>query len=120
MVEYGVVLRHVVFTKGIEVDKAKVDIIQSLPFPQTIREVISFLGHFEFYWRVIKDFSKPASPLCDLLAEDACFYFKEDCTKAFDEFYCFLVGCFSKYMQVPIALRIWKRPHSLARFALML
>jgi len=42
MVEHAVVLRHVVSAKGIEVDKAKVDIIQSLPYPQTIREMRSF------------------------------------------------------------------------------
>ena len=41
MVERGVVLGHVVSAKGIEVDKEKVDIIQYLPYPQTIREVRS-------------------------------------------------------------------------------
>jgi len=33
MVEHGVVLGHVVSSKGLEVDKAKVEIIQSLPYP---------------------------------------------------------------------------------------
>ena len=42
MVEHGVVLRHVVYAKGIEVDKAKVDIVRPLPYPQMIREVRSF------------------------------------------------------------------------------
>jgi len=42
MVERGVVLGHVVSAKPIEVDKAKVDIIQSLPYPQTTREVRCF------------------------------------------------------------------------------
>ena len=41
MVEHGVVLGHVVSAKGIEVHKAKVDIIHYLPYPQTIREVRS-------------------------------------------------------------------------------
>jgi len=41
-VEHGVVLGHVVSAKVMEVDKAKVDIIQSLPHPQTSREVRSF------------------------------------------------------------------------------
>jgi len=66
-------------------------------------QVRSFLGHFEFYCRFIKDFSKIATPSCDLLANDACFYFNEDCMKAFDEFCCFFDGYFSKYNQVPIA-----------------
>ena len=34
MVEHGVVLGHVVSSKGLEVDKAKIDIIQSLPYPK--------------------------------------------------------------------------------------
>jgi len=119
MVVDGVVLWDVVSAKGAEVDKTKVDIIQSLPYHQTIREVRSFEGHFEFYYRFIKDFSKVASPLRDLLAKDACFPFNEVSMMAFDVFHCFLVW-YSKYIQVPIALRIRKRPHSLARSAHML
>jgi len=42
MVEHGVVLGHVVAAKGTEVDKAKVDIIQCPPYPETTREVRSF------------------------------------------------------------------------------
>jgi len=78
MAEHGVVLGHIVFAKGIGADKPKVDIIQSLPCPQTIRLLKSFLGHFEFYCRFIKDFSKISSPLCDLLAKDACSHFNDD------------------------------------------
>ena len=85
MIKHGVVLEHIVSAKGLEVNKAKVDIIQFLPYPQTVRDVRSFLGHVGFYRRFIKDFSKIASPLCDLLAKDACFDFSENCMKAFDE-----------------------------------
>ena len=49
MVEQGIVLGHVVSSRGIEVDKAKVDSIQSLPYPTSVREVRSFLGHAGFY-----------------------------------------------------------------------
>ena len=45
MVASGIVLGHVVSSKGIEVDKAKVEIISHLPPPKTVREVRSFLGH---------------------------------------------------------------------------
>jgi len=37
MVEHGVVLGHVVSSMGLEVDKAKVKIIQSLPYPQCVK-----------------------------------------------------------------------------------
>jgi len=39
MVEQRVVLRHVVSSRGLEIDKAKVDIIQSLPHPKCFKDV---------------------------------------------------------------------------------
>jgi hypothetical protein len=77
-------LGHVVSHKGIEVDKAKVDLISDLPPPQIVKEICSFLGHARFYRRFIKDFSKIARPLCNLLAKDAPFYFNEECHSAFE------------------------------------
>ena len=40
MVEQGIVLGHVVSSRGIEVDKAKVDTIQSLPYPTSVQVFI--------------------------------------------------------------------------------
>jgi len=45
MVQQGIVLGHVISHRGIEVDKAKVDLISNLPPPRTVKEVRSFLGH---------------------------------------------------------------------------
>ena len=85
MVEQGIVLGHVVSKKGIEVDKAKIDVISSLPYPTNVREVRSFLGHAGFYRRFIKDFSKIASPLCTLLQKEVDFNFNDACKQSFDE-----------------------------------
>ena len=42
MVQEGVVLGHIVSNKGIEVDKAKVDIIEKLPPPTLLKGVRTF------------------------------------------------------------------------------
>ena len=84
MVEQGIVLGHVISSKGMEVDPAKIDVISHLPYPSCVREVRSFLGHAGFYRRFIKDFSKKALPLSNLLQKDVVFHFDERCKEAFD------------------------------------
>ncbi|CAN6560253.1 unnamed protein product [Malus baccata var. baccata] len=71
--------------KGIEVDKSKIDLVRHLPFPTSVREVRSFLGHVGFYRRFIKDFSKIAQPLCRLLQKEVAFEFTKECTKSFKQ-----------------------------------
>jgi len=46
--------------------------------------VRSFLGHAGFYRRFIKDFSKIARPLTQLLLKDAPFDFTDECLSAFN------------------------------------
>ncbi|CAL9018971.1 unnamed protein product, partial [Prunus brigantina] len=45
MVKQGVVLGHVISSKGIEVDKAKIDNISNMAAPTSMKGVRSFLGH---------------------------------------------------------------------------
>ena len=84
MVQEGIVLGHKISARGIEVDKAKIDVIEKLPPSVNFKGVKSFLGHVGFYMRFIKDFSKIAKPLSNLLNKDAVFLFDEDCLKAFN------------------------------------
>lgn len=83
MVRKGIVLGHVISESGIEVDKAKIDLISNLPPPRSVKEIRSFLGHAGLYRRFIKDFSKISRPLCNLLAKDAPFVFDDECLHAF-------------------------------------
>src|SRR5688572_23001601 len=78
MVEKGIVLGHLISSRGIEVDKAKVEVIECLPPPVSVKGVHSFLGHAGFYCRFVKDFSKIARPLTDLLCKDAPFSFTDE------------------------------------------
>ncbi|GJZ50726.1 hypothetical protein Tco_0605241 [Tanacetum coccineum] len=84
MVKEGIVLGHKISKNGIEVDKAKVDVIAKLPHPTTIKGVQSFLGHADFYRRFIKDFSKISPPMTHLLEKNTPFIFSNKCNQAFE------------------------------------
>ncbi|GJT25287.1 hypothetical protein Tco_0895224 [Tanacetum coccineum] len=78
-VKVGIVLDLRNSRKGIEVDKAKVNVISKLPHPTTVKGIRSFLRHAGFYQRFIKDFSKISRPMTHLLEKNTPFNFLEDC-----------------------------------------
>ncbi|GKC75890.1 hypothetical protein Tco_1126664 [Tanacetum coccineum] len=84
MVKEGIVLSHKISKNGIEVDKAKVDVIAKLPHPTTVKGVQSFLGHAGFYRQFIKDFSKISRSMTHLLEKNTLFIFSDDCIQAFN------------------------------------
>ncbi|KAK8666162.1 hypothetical protein V6N13_006314 [Hibiscus sabdariffa] len=84
MVDEGIVLGHKISSRGMEVDRAKIDVISKLPPPTTVKGICSFLGHAGFYRRFIENFSKITKPLCSLLEQGRQFEFNEACTKAFE------------------------------------
>ncbi|PHT34333.1 hypothetical protein CQW23_26133 [Capsicum baccatum] len=65
--------------KGIEVDRAKVEVIEKLPPPISVKGVQSFLGHAGFYRSFIKDFSN-----CKHLEKKVKFSFDDDFLKAIE------------------------------------
>nr|GEY96694.1 reverse transcriptase domain-containing protein [Tanacetum cinerariifolium] len=83
MVKEGIVLGHKISKKGIEVDKAKIEVISKLPHPTTVKGIRSFLGHPGFYRRFIKDFSKISRPMTNLLEKNSPFIFSNECIQAF-------------------------------------
>ncbi|GJV58701.1 reverse transcriptase domain-containing protein [Tanacetum coccineum] len=84
MVKEGIVLGHKISKLGIEVDRAKIDVIAKLPHPTTVKGVRSFLGHAGFYRRFIQNFSKIARPMTHLLEKETPFYFSKECIEAFN------------------------------------
>ncbi|GJY31388.1 reverse transcriptase domain-containing protein, partial [Tanacetum coccineum] len=83
MCKEGIVLGHKISKAGIEVDRAKADVIAKLPHPTTVKGVRSFLGHAGFYRQFIQDFSKIARPMTHLLEKETPFVFSKDCIDAF-------------------------------------
>nr|GEY61784.1 reverse transcriptase domain-containing protein [Tanacetum cinerariifolium] len=84
MCREGIVLGYKILKYGIEVDRAKVDIIAKLPHTTTVKGVRSFLGHAGFYRRFIQDFSKIARPMTHLLEKETPFVFSKECVNAFN------------------------------------
>ncbi|GKA85321.1 putative nucleotidyltransferase, ribonuclease H [Tanacetum coccineum] len=84
MVKEGIVLGYKISGAGIEVDRAKIDVIAKLPYPTNVKGVKSFLGHAGLYRRFIKDFLMISKPMTQLLMKDAKSDFSDDCKKAFN------------------------------------
>ena len=85
IIDYEIVLDHVVLFKSIKIDKSKIDIVYALPYPISMREVHSFLEHTSFYHRFIKNFAKIGVPLFNLLQKEVTFEFNDECRMAFDK-----------------------------------
>ncbi|GJS04202.1 reverse transcriptase domain-containing protein [Tanacetum coccineum] len=84
MVKEGIVLSHKISKNGIEVDRAKVNVIAKLPPPTKVKGIRSFLGHAGFYRRFIQDFSKIARPMTHLLEKETLFVFSKECFESFE------------------------------------
>ncbi|GJX90190.1 putative reverse transcriptase domain-containing protein [Tanacetum coccineum] len=84
MVKEGIVLGHKILKSGIEVDRAKVNVIAKLPPPTSAKGIQSFLGHAGFYCRFIQYFSKIARSMTHLLEKDTPFIFLTECREAFE------------------------------------
>nr|GEW16614.1 hypothetical protein [Tanacetum cinerariifolium] len=72
MVKKGIVLSHKISKEGIEVDKAKVDVITKLPHPIPVKGIQIFLG-----------LSKIDRPMTHLLEKDTPFIFFKEFVEAF-------------------------------------
>ena len=75
--------KHRISARGIEVDRAKIEEVEKLPPPSSMKGIRSFLGHVGFYRWFIKDFSRIAKPLSNFLVQGTPFDFDEQCLQAF-------------------------------------
>ena len=76
-------LGYFVSEKGIEMDKAKVKVIQECPTPKSITEVRSFHDLASHYRRFVKDFSTITSSLIEIIKKFIGFKWGEEQESAF-------------------------------------
>ena len=60
-------LGHVLSRKGVATNPKKVETVTKWPTPKTVYDVRSFLGFVAYYRRFIKDFSKIAKPIREVI-----------------------------------------------------
>jgi hypothetical protein len=58
----GIILGHKISEKGIEVDKAKIEVIEQLRPRTNVKGIHSFLGHADIYRRFIQNFPRLLDP----------------------------------------------------------
>ena len=73
----------IVTPNGIDMDKAKVKAITAWQPPKAVRDLQKFLGFSNFYRRFIRDFSKIARPLNDLLRKGIPWHWGQEQQAAF-------------------------------------
>lgn len=60
-------LGHIIDENGIAMDKSRIEVIESLPTPKTIKDVQRLIGLTGWYRRFIKDFADLTAPITELL-----------------------------------------------------
>ena len=83
--ESGLLLGHVVSKSGLKVDLDKVKAILALTAPTNVREIRGFLGCVGYYQRFIKDYTRKALPLTELLKKEEEFSWNPERQSAFEE-----------------------------------
>jgi RNase H-like domain found in reverse transcriptase/Reverse transcriptase (RNA-dependent DNA polymerase) len=68
----------------ISMDAVKLKGLKDWPTLTTVKQVWSFLGFRNFYWKFIPKYLDVAKPLNDLMKKDKQFEWTEDCQTAFD------------------------------------
>ncbi|KAL1352059.1 hypothetical protein AAHE18_06G139400 [Arachis hypogaea] len=76
-------LGHTITEKGVHMEKDKIQAVVAWPTPKNLKQLRGFLGLTGYYRRFIKGYASLASPLTDLLKQDA-FRWSSVATHAFE------------------------------------
>lgn len=83
MVKKGIFLGHCISKKGLEVDQAKIEVIEKKPPPSNIKGIKNFPWTCWFLHKVHQIFFKDYKTLCQLVHHDMSYLFIEECEQAF-------------------------------------
>ena len=78
-------LGHIISSKGVKADPAKVEAVRQWPVPKNQTEVRSFVGLASYYRRFVKGFAETARPLHQLTEKGRHFKWTEVCHTAFEQ-----------------------------------
>jgi hypothetical protein len=78
-------LGHIVSAEGVTVDPSKVASVIEWESPKNAGDIWSFLGLAGYYQRFIKNFSKIAKPMTELLKKEKKFEWSDTCEASFQE-----------------------------------
>ena len=78
-------LGHVLSAEGVAVDPAKIEAVKEWDQPRNVTKIRSFLGLAGYYRRFIKNFSKIARPMTNLLKKTKEFEWTPKCEQSFQE-----------------------------------
>ena len=78
-------LGHVISGKGIAFNPERAQVVLDWPPPETVKQVMSFLGLASYCRRFVENFSKVAKPLTELLKKDKSFEWTPQCEHSFQE-----------------------------------
>ncbi|XP_052895733.1 uncharacterized protein K02A2.6-like [Anopheles moucheti] len=79
-------LGHIIDSRGLRPDPAKIDAIKKLPSPTDVTGVRSFIGAINFYAKFIPNMRKLRYPLDKLLLTGSAFQWTTECQKVFEQF----------------------------------
>jgi hypothetical protein len=83
-------LGHVLLSKGVAVDLSKIEAVSKWQSPKSVIEIRNFLGLAGYYRRFIKNFSKIAKPVIELLKSNMPYVWSDKCEASFKELTTFL------------------------------
>ena len=78
-------LGYIISAEGVEMDQEKIKTVLEWDAPETVKDIKSFLGFANFYWRFIEGYSKLNRPLTDITKKSEKFVWSSEYDKAFQE-----------------------------------